>query len=234
MGEYCMGVPLEKITSYLSQAIYDVYGRKLGVVVGVYSEIDGNVTAIEVMVNDSIYETIPAERLNLKDDGVRVMPEWLVETQKLEKRLDVLRKRLAALEELYRKGQIPQHAYKELKEKFEKELNKVKSDAKNLKEVMRKRIYDIENFVLHIEKAMTNLMVSYTSGELPENGFKVSADFLRFARQTSLEEKKDVEKHLNIITKLEEELMTALTIQEKQEAVPLTPQSGPIAVKIAT
>jgi uncharacterized protein YeaO (DUF488 family) len=234
MGEYCMGIPLEKIIPYLGQLIYDVYGRKSGTVVGIYSEVDGNVVAIEVMINDSIYETLSADRLSVRDDNVKVVPEWLVEVQKVEKKLDTLKKRMTALEELFKKGQIPQHAYKELKEKFEKELNKAKNDAKNLKEVMRKRIYDLENFVLHIEKAMTNLMVSYTSGELPENGFKVSADFLRFAKQASLEEKKDIEKHIGLITKLEEELTSAVSQQEKQEAVPITPQTGPIAVKIAT
>ncbi|MCC6015726.1 MAG: CdvA-like protein [Desulfurococcaceae archaeon] len=229
-----MSISIERIAPYLGQPIYDVYGRKLGVVVGVYSEVDGAVTAIEIMVNDAIYETIPADKLGVKDDNVKVMPEWLAEAQKIEKKMDVLKKRIIALEELFKKGQIPQHAYKELKEKFEKELNKIRNDVKNLKEVMRKRMYEIENFVIHIEKAMTNLLVSYTSGELPENGFKVSADNLRFAKQASLEEKKDLEKHSALITKLEEELASALSQQEKQEIVPATPQAGPIAVKIAT
>ncbi|MEM1526849.1 MAG: CdvA-like protein [Ignisphaera sp.] len=231
-----MSIMLDKVAPYLGQVIHDVYGRKFGTVVGVYSEVDGKVVAVEVMINDSNYETISSERLELKDDGIKIVPEWFVEAQKVEKKLDTLRKRVKALEELYKKGQIPQHAYKELKEKFDKESAKVKSDAKNVKEVMRRRIYDLENFVIHIEKAMTNLMVSYTSGELPENGFKVSADFMRYAKQTSLEEKKDLEKHVSLITKLEEELASVISStsqQEQQETLPpVVAQGGPIAVKI--
>lgn len=232
-----MSITLDKVAPYLGQVIYDLYGRKVGTVVGVYSEVDGKVVAVEVMINDSNYETIPSERLELKDDGVKIAPEWFVEAQKVEKKLDTLRKRVKALEELYKKGQIPQHAYKELKEKFDKESAKVKSDAKNVKEVMRRRIYDLENFVIHIEKAMTNLMVSYTSGELPENGFKVSADFMRYAKQTSLEEKKDLEKHVSLVTKLEEELASVISStshQEQQETLPVVTQGGPIAVKITS
>lgn len=239
MGEADMSITIEKMASYLGQPIHDVYGRKVGIVVGIYSEVDGKVTAIEVMVNDFNYETIHVEKLELKDDGVKILPEWLVEAQKLERKLDTLRRRIKALEELYKKGQVPQHAYKDLKDKLDKELNKAKNDAKNIKEIMRRRLYDLENFVLHIEKAMTNLMVSYTSGELPENGFKVSADFMRYAKQTTLEEKKDIEKHIGTITKLEDELTSVLKSLEetgKQEepslAITATTQPSPIAVKI--
>ncbi|MEM4506176.1 MAG: CdvA-like protein [Ignisphaera sp.] len=230
-----MSITIEKIATCLGQSISDVYGRKIGVVVGIYSEVDGRVTALEVMINDSTYETIPAERLETKDDGVKVLPEWLVETQKLERKLDILRKRVKALEELYKKNQVPQHAYKELKEKFDKEINKVKAEVKSLKDTIRKRQYEIENFIIHIEKAMTNLMISYTSGELPENGFKVSADFMRYAKQTALDEKKDIEKHISLLSKLEEELMSVLKSLETEKAdeiVNVSVQSGPITVKV--
>ncbi|MEM1541555.1 MAG: CdvA-like protein [Ignisphaera sp.] len=232
-----MSITIEKIATCLGQSISDVYGRKIGVVVGVYSEIDGKVTGVEIMINDSTYETIPAERLENKDDGIKVLPEWLVEAQKLERKLDILRKRIKALEELYKKNQVPQHAYKELKEKFDKEINKVKIETKSLKDVIRKRQYDIENFIIHIEKAMTNLMISYTSGELPENGFKVSADFMRYAKQTALDEKKDIEKHTSLLSKLEEELTSVLQSFEPEKAdeiVNVNIQSGPIAVKVTS
>lgn len=237
MGEIYMSLTLERIATYLGQAVQDVYGRKIGIIVGVYSEIDGAVTAIEVTVNDSQYETISAEKLELKDDGLKILPEWLVEARKLEKKLDILRKRVKALDELSRKSQIPQHAYKELREKFDRELGKIKNDVKNVKEIMRKKLYDVENFIIHLEKAMTNLMVSYTSGELPENGFKVSADFVRYAKQSALEEKKDLEKHAGIITKLEEELTSVLKAfeeaeKEEKSVLAVTTQPSPITVKV--
>lgn len=234
-----MSITIEKITTYLGQPLSDIYGRKIGAVVSVYSEIDGKVTAIEIMMNDSTYETIPAERLEYKDDVIKILPEWLVEAQKLERKLDILRRRIKALEELYKKNQVPQHAYKELKEKFEKEVNKIRTEVKTVKDIIRKRQYDLENFVIHIEKAMTNLMVSYTSGELLENGFKISADLMRFARQTAIDEKKDIEKHTSLISKLEEELTSVIQpveVGKHEEVVNINIQnniqSGPIAVKV--
>jgi len=178
-----MILTIENVANYLGKPLYDIYGRKVGILVSVYSDVDGTVTALEIMTNDAIYETVPAERFEYDSDGLKLLPEWLVNAKKVEKKLDVVRKRVRALEELYKRGEVPEHAYKELKEKLWREFEKVKSDAKALKDVLRKRSYELENFVLHIEKAMTHLMVSYTAGEIPEQGFKSSMDMLRYAKQ---------------------------------------------------
>lgn len=233
-----MGLTLENVAMYLGQALQDVYSRKIGIMVGVYSEVDGTVTAVEVMINDNNYETIPADKLELREEGLRIIPDWLVEARRVERKLDILKKRIKALDELYKKGQIPQHAYKELKERLDQEISKVRNDVRNVKEIMKKKVYELENFIIHLEKAMTNLMVSYTAGELPENGFKVSADFIRYAKQATLDEKKDVEKHSGTIAKLEEELNSILKTLEEAEkertalTLPVTSQPGPITVKV--
>jgi hypothetical protein len=235
-----MSISIESIAPVIGQTITDVYGRKAGVLVSIYSDIDGKVTAIEIMVNDSHYETLPSERLEHGVDGLKILPEWLVEAKKLERKLDILKKRFKATEELYKKNQIPSHAYRELKDKFSKEVEKAKVEVKNIKDVLRRRLYEIENFVIHIEKAMTHLMVNYTAGEVPENGFKISADLMRFARQTALEEKKDLEKHVSLIEKLEQELVSVTTSgAEEQSLVPPVPattsaSAAPLSVKVVS
>ena len=229
-----MDIAIENVAPYLGQTIADVYGRKIGILVGIYSDVDGKVTSFEVMTNDTLYESIPVERFEHNVDGIKLLPEWLVEAKKLERKLDILKKRFKSMEELFKKNQIPQHAYRELKEKFTKDMDKLRIEIKNLKDALRKRTYELENFVLHIEKALTHLLISYTSGELPENGFKVSADFMRFARQAAIEEKKDVEKHATLIDKLEQELVTLITQpQEEIQTIPSSAQQ-PIAVKVVT
>jgi len=232
-----MGVTMDVVAPVIGQTLTDPYGRKIGVLVSAYSDIEGNVTSIEIMINDSQYETLPAERLEQTVEGLKVLPQWLVEAKKLERKLDILKKRLKAMEELYKKGQIPAHAYRELKERYTKEVEKIRVDSKNLRDVLRKRIYELENFIIHIEKAMTHLMVNYTAGEIPESGFKISADLMRFARQAAIEEKKDVEKHTGLIEKLEQELMSIVTSEEESSIAASSvqqDQSEPIAVKVVS
>jgi uncharacterized protein YeaO (DUF488 family) len=239
-GIKVMSIAIEGVAPVIGQAVTDIYGRKIGVLVSVYSDVDGKVTAVEIMINDSHYETLPSERLEHGIDGLKVVPEWLVEARKLERKLDILKKRFKATEELYKKNQIPAHAYRELKEKFSKEVERAKVEVKNLKDALRKRVYEIENFVIHVEKAMTHLMVNYTAGEVPENSFKTSADLMRFARQTALEEKKDLEKHITLIEKLEQELSAVTTsgVEEQPLAPPAqvtVPVSAtPVSVKVVS
>lgn len=230
-----MDIAIEGVAPYLGQTITDIYGRKIGILVGVYSDVDGKVSSFEIMTNDASYETITVERFEHNVDGLKLMPEWLVEAKKLERKLDILKKRFKSLEELSKKNQIPQHAYRELKEKFSKDLDKLKIEIKNLKDILRKRTYELENFILHIEKALTHLLISYTSGELPENGFKISADFMRFAKQAAIEERKDVEKHISLIDKLEQELISVVSQpQEEIQIASPTAAQQPIAVKVVT
>lgn len=230
-----MDITIESAAPYIGQTVTDLYGRKVGILVGMYSDVDGRVSSFEVMINDAFYETIPSERFEHNVEGLKFLPEWLVEARKLERKLDIIRKRFKSMEELFKKNQIPQHAYRELREKYSKDLEKLKIEVKSVREVLRKRVYELENLVLHIEKALTHLLISYTSGELPENGFKASAEFMRFARQAALEEKKDVEKHIALIDKLEQELVTAITQpQEEIQAVPPTAVQQPIPVKVVT
>lgn len=237
-----MSITIESIAPNIGQTITDVYGRKLGVLVSVYSDFDGKVTAVEIMTNDMIYETLPADRLEHGIDGLKVLPEWLIEAKKVERKLDVVKKRFKAMEELYKKNQIAAHAYKELKEKFTKEIERIKIETKGVKELLRKRINELENFIIHIEKAMTHLMVSYTAGEIPENGFKVSADFMRFARQAAVDERKDLDKHIGLIEKLEQELTSTVSGLEEQQTITTPAQNiaaqvsatTPIAVKVVS
>jgi len=226
-----MTLKLEEVSQYLGQVIHDVYGRRIGTVVAIYSEVDGTVTAIEISKNDEMYETIDASRLECCSEGLRVRPEWLAKAKLVERKLDILRKRVKALEDLYSRGQIPEHAYKELKEKLSKELEKAKSEAKELKEVLRKRSYELENFILRIEKAMTHLMVSYTAGELPQQGFEASMNYMRFAKQNAQEEKKDIEKHMETINKLLEEVNSVLEKGEEESEITAS-LPGPMVVKV--
>ncbi len=226
-----MALKIEDVAQYLGRPVFDIYRRKVGTLVGVYSEVDGTVTALEIMVSDDKYETISAERFELTQEGLRLVPEWVIEAKKVERKLDTVRKRLKAAEELYKKGQIPENVYKEYKNVLIKEYEKVRREAQELKEKLRRKILEIENFVLHLDKAITHLMVSYTAGEIPEQGFKNSIDLLKLSRQAAIDEKKDVEKHLAIIERLESE---AASLSVEESKAPAAVSGGPMVVKVVS
>jgi len=225
-----MALKIEDLSQYLGQVVHDVYGRKLGMLVAIYSDVDGTVTSIDIAKNDESYENISADRIECCSDGLRIRPEWLVKAKSIERKLSILKRRIKALEDLYGRGQVPDHAYKELKERLFKELEKCKKEANELREVLRKRVYELENFVIRIEKAMTYVMVSFTADEVPQKGFDTSMNYLRFAKQCATEEKKDIENHMELISKLLDEISAVVEGGEQQSIV--TSLSEPLAVRV--
>ena len=229
-----MIVTIDQVEKFIGQFVKEEYGRVVGKVLTVFSDITGEVDSIEVALNDSMLERIPAERIKLTPDGLIIMPEWKVRTLNAENKLDRVRKRLRAIEELYRKGSIPVHAYEDMKRRLENGFRKVKEEVKEVKETLRKRANDLEYQITRLERDISNLMMLYMSNEVSEAPYKAAADYLKESKARCVEEKKDIEKHIDLIAKLESEASNTQRVAvSKEGAAALSePSEGPIQVQI--
>lgn len=200
-----MVITIDQIERYLGQKIKDEYGRFIGTLLSIYADISGGVESVEIALNEDNYKQVHSDRLKLTPDGIIVIQEWKIDAINIENQLDRIKKRLRAVEELYRKGNIPGHAYEEMKGRLDKEFNKVKEKVKEVKLKLRQKANDLEDHIIRLEKASSNLMVLYMSNEVSESSYKTSIDYLRQSKSKALDEKKDIEKHLDMIEKLESE-----------------------------
>jgi chromosome segregation ATPase len=224
-------VSLDQVEKFLGQVVRDEYGRSLGKVVAVFADVSGNVEAIEIAVNDYELVKVGAERIVRTPDALVILPEWKVSAIDVENRLDRVKKRMRSLEELNRKGIIPTHAYEDLRKRLDSEFRKVKEDSAKVREVLKAKINELDDQIIRYERAIANVYVLYMSNEVSEQSYKASMDFLRNAKSKCLDEKKDVEKHLELLSKLEAEpvepqVKTAPTTQ------PQPPQTAPIPVVV--
>jgi uncharacterized membrane protein len=233
-------VSIEEVEKHLGSKVRDPYGRVLGILSSIYSEIDSSVTGIEVLREDGLLLNIPSERINVTSDGIVIIPEWKIEAIKVEQQLDRARKRSRALEDLYSSKEIGSQAYEEIKKSLEATLNRLKERSKQARNLLRKRLGEIEDEILHLDKAINHLKLSYTAGEIGEQRFKASIENLRSVRNKYLDEKKDVETHIEILEKLETE--TALQPKIQMETQVMQPkvdivqqaQQKPIEVRIVS
>ncbi|RLG82019.1 MAG: hypothetical protein DRO09_01205 [Thermoprotei archaeon] len=231
-----MAITIDQVEKYLGQNIKDEYGRVVGKLLTAYTDVSGRVESIEIALSEYQLENVEVSRLELTHDGIIVVASWKVWAQNVENKLDRVRRRMRAVDELYNKGSIPGYAYDEIKKKLSIELNSVREEAKKVKELLRKKLGQLEDQVIRLEKDMANLMVLYMSNEVSESAYKSAIDQLRMLKARSSDEKRDVERHLEIITKLESEsqpkvfreLKTA--IEPKAEVKPS--ESAPIQVQI--
>jgi uncharacterized membrane protein len=224
-------VSIEEVEKYLGSKITDPYGRVVGVLSSIYSDVDGNVSGVEVVSEDYSIKYVGSERLVISHDGLIILPEWKVEALKVEAQLDRARKRARAIEDLYLNKEISSQAYEEMKKQIEATLSRLKEKAKQVRSVLRKRLGEVEDEILHVDKAMNHLKLVYTSGEISEQRFKQSIDMLRSSKNKFIEEKKDLEKHIELIEKLETEISAPVkqpqitTISPQPVQQPQTAQS---------
>ncbi len=223
-----MVLTIDQVEKYLGQRIKDEYGRFVGTLLSIYADVSGNVESVEIALNEDNYKHVFSDRLKLTPDGIVVIQDWKVEAINVENQLDRIKKRMRATEELYRKGSIPGHAYEEMKSRLDKEFSRVKEKVKDVKLKLRQRINDLEDHILRLEKAMSNLMVLYMSNEVGEVSYKASIEYLRQSKAKAQDEKKDIEKHLDLIEKLETEPTETKTM------IPTTTQQLPLAPKTET
>uniref|UniRef100_A0A7J3ZLJ9 CdvA-like coiled-coil domain-containing protein n=1 Tax=Fervidicoccus fontis TaxID=683846 RepID=A0A7J3ZLJ9_9CREN len=194
---------VDMIEKYIGQKVKDPYDRTIGTLTSVYSDVDGVVNAVEILLGDSVFKTFEARMLTIKNGELVLLPEWKFKSMKIIEKLERGRRRARALEDLYSKGEIPKHTYDEFKAKLTRDLERLKGEAKEVKELIRKRIHELEDQIVQAEKALTALKVSYIAGEIGERGYKPAVDILRQGRDRNLEEKSDAKRVLELIQRLE-------------------------------
>ncbi|MEM0020808.1 MAG: CdvA-like protein [Fervidicoccaceae archaeon] len=194
---------VDNLDKYVGQKVKDPYQRVIGSLASLYSDIDGNVKAVEVLFGDSYFKTVQADRVLIQKDEIVLLPDWKYSALRVIERLERARRRAKALDDLYAKGEIARSAYEEFKGQVSRDLDSLKKEANEAKEMIKKRIGELEDQIVEIEKAITALKMSYIAGEIGERGYKPAADILRQNKDRNLEEKNEAKRILDLIAKLE-------------------------------
>lgn len=231
-------VTVDEVEKNLGAKVKDPYGRVLGFLVSIYSDIDGTVSGVEVLREDGFLISVPSERVSITTEGIVIIPEWRIEAIKVEQQLDRARKRLRALEDLFLSKEISSQAYEEMKKGLEATLARLRERSKQVRGMLRKRLGELEDELLHIDKAINHLKLGYTSGEVGEQRYKDSIEMLRSSKNRALDEKRDLEKHIELLEKLETEASIpqkiAPEVQQPKIEAPQQAQQKPIEVRIVS
>jgi alanyl-tRNA synthetase len=214
------------VEKYVGENIKDPYGRVIGRLIAFYSDVDGTVTAVEIAKGDLGFETVPIERIKITSEGVSILPTWKSEAISVAAQFDRAKKRAKALEDLYAKSEIPRHAYDEFKKKVDAAITRLRSKNQEVKALLRRIMGELEDEIVHIEKALTAMKMSYIAGEISEKAYKAAAEALRTNRDKDLDEKNDIKKMLEKLTKLEEE-PAQLAASSQAPAKPAIPEDAP-------
>jgi len=204
-----MTVPSESLVKSVGQLIKDVYGREVGYIVSVNTEVDGSVTEVAI-ARDSTIVVVDPSRFKLEGDTLVIIPEWKAETQKVTSSLDKIRRKLKALEELYNRGEIDRSDYEEMRRKFNSESNKLKESISKLKSTLKNRLSEIDEQLMKIERTLISLKIGYLSAEIDERAYKSSLEQLKKVKESYIQEKDDIRKTLDKLDSMDKENVTEL------------------------
>ena len=221
-----MSLKIDSVAKVVGSDVEDHYGRVLGVLVSVNSDVDGNVKAIQIKIADRGIEEVPGERLSFRDGKLVVTPEWRFEANKTIEALDRAYRRRKATESLAQ-GDIPAEIVEELRRGLSEEIKNLKARAENVKNMIKDRISAIDDESLHISRAIVSVQTLYFSGELFEKNFTQSINHLRKLREKLIEEKNDAKRVLERLEKTIEAVSAPIEVKKEQPK-----QEEPMMVKV--
>ncbi len=227
-----MPLKITELYSAPGSTVHDIYERNIGILVGVASDVNGYVKYIEVKVADRQVERVEGERVAIEDGKILVIPEWKHEALKVIEALERAYKRRRAIENIAREGDIPAEIIEGMRRQLSEDIKVLKQRALKVKDLVKRRISEVEAESLKVAGAIANIQMLYFSGEIRESSFTASMNHLKRLRESLSAEKKDAKQ---ILEKLEKtfEAATApieqapLRSHHQQKPAPPPPAKAP-------
>lgn len=236
-----MSITLEKFEKYVGRSVKDPYDRFAGVIVGFYSDVDGTISTVGVEDPSGTFTKYPIGQFQFKDDTIVLIPTWKAEAENVKRKLNVARRRMAALEDLHAKGEIASHAYEQFKKKLENDIAKLKEELKEVKRKLHNKLAELSQQILELERVAAALKVSYLSGEISEKTYNHAISLIKRNLERCNSEKRDIDNELSELENLETapvlpprkvETPTHVEEEKVEEEKPVEGEQQPIMVQI--
>jgi predicted nucleic acid-binding Zn-ribbon protein len=224
-------IKVDSISFYAGKEVVDEYGRSLGWLVSIHSDVEGYVNYIDVKIVDRNIERVEAERIKVKDGKLIIIPKWKHFSMRVIESLDRAYRRRRALETIAQNNEIPSEVIESMRKKLLEEIKRLKVKAEEARGLLKARIRELEDEALKVASSIASLQVLYFAGEIDDKGYTQSINHLRRLREAIMEEKSDAKKVLDRLEKTLEAAMSSLERapvkqqkiqQEHEEKVPQT------------
>jgi len=238
-----MNITLEKFEKFVGRSVKDPYDRFAGVIVGFYSDVDGTISSVGVEGPSGTFIKYPIEQFEFKGDNIVLIPTWKAEAEAVKKKLNVAKRRIAALEDLHARGEIASHAYEQFKKKLENDISRLKEELKEVKKKLNNKLAELSQQILELERISAALKVSYLSGEIGEKTYNHALSLIKRSLERCNNEKRDIDNELSELENLEtapvlparkiESTPVPVKEEEKEEEEkPVEGEQQPIMVQI--
>ena len=208
----------DNLEGKIGSVVLDPYGRKVGVLVGFSADFDSHVEKVSILTfGDGKIHDFKPEAIDLRNGIIILKPEWKVSAERVATQYAKAVKKLEAVKEMKRKGEITAEIYNQFAKKLEASIKRLRDEMARVKEMMKKRKSALEAELDSIKVSRVNLRMALYAGELSRDDYNRAWDKLNEHEEKVKNEIRDLEAMLKRLEELEIRAVEAISEEEKHK-----------------
>jgi hypothetical protein len=169
----------EEKLGFVGKQVKDIYGTFIGKVVGIITEIDGEIETVGVDCGSGGLKQLPYEQLVIQGDYVFFIPKWRLDAQKLLRQKSLTLKRIKALQDILAENDGMKEDAELVYLKYEKKLLEIESGEKAVDNALTARLAELDVESKSIKAVLFDAKLQFRSNEMKEETYqqvKVNTD----------------------------------------------------------
>jgi len=162
----------EEKLGFVGKQVKDIYGTYLGKVVGIITEIDGEIETVGVDCGFGGLKQLPYEQLVIQGDYVFFIPKWRLDAQRLLRQKSLTLKRIKALQEIVAEDDSMKEDAELVRIKYEKKLTDLDSGEKQINESLNSRLTELDVETRSIKAVLFDAKLQFRSNEMKEETYQ--------------------------------------------------------------
>jgi len=171
----------EEKLGFVGKQVKDIYGTYIGKVVGIITEIDGEIETVGVDCGSGGLKQLPYEQLVIQGDYVFFIPKWRLDAQRLLRQKALTLKRIKALQDIVAENDGMKEDAELVYLKYEKKLAELNGSEKQVNDTLNARLAELDTEAKSIKAVLFDAKLQFRSNEMKEETYqqiKVQTDEL--------------------------------------------------------
>jgi hypothetical protein len=187
-----MSVRVETLQKLVGRPVRDIYARFSGTVVGLSFDTNGQPRSIGIDHGSGFFIEYPSNRIIFEGENIILVPSWRVDVDRLRREITAMRKRIQALEDLAREGEVVPTAYDELRNQYNGRVSELQQTYNSLTGTLQQRVEELEGRREMLARFLGNVKVQFRTGEIDESTYRVAGQYIETMLERDNKEKEDI------------------------------------------
>jgi CdvA-like protein len=171
----------EEKLGFVGKQVKDIYGTYIGKVVGIITEIDGEIETVGVDCGSGGLKQLPYDQLVIQGDYVFFIPKWRLDAQRLLRQKSLTLKRIKALQDIVAENDSMKEDAELVYIKYEKKMVELEGNEKQVNDRLNARLAELDAEARNIKAVLFDAKLQFRSNEMKEETYqqiKVQTDEL--------------------------------------------------------